>query len=259
MSPSLEDIHRPLAAAPLQRACSNCELHDLCLPVGLDKAQVARLDGLMLTCQPVARGDLLYRAGDRFESLYAVRSGFFKTCSTLDDGREHVTGFQMAGELLGLDGVGTDAHICDAVALEDSQVCTIPFEKLESLSREFPELQHQLNRIMGREIVRDHDVMRIRGSMHAEERVATFLLNLAQRLERRGLAPNALVLCMTRQEIGTYLGLTLETVSRCLSKLQLDGLLDVRHRRVQILDRTRLQALAGTKACRPSSGPAARS
>jgi CRP/FNR family transcriptional regulator len=248
MSPSIEDIHRPPAAAPQQVACSDCELHDLCLPVGLDRAQVELLDGLVLKCQPVPRGSLLYRAGDRFEALYAVRSGFFKTRNTLEDGREHVTGFQMAGELLGLDGVGTDTHICDAVALEDSEVCTIPFAKLEALSHEFPELQHQFNKLLGRESVRDHDVMLIRGSMHAEERVATFLLNLAQRLERRGLAPNALVLRMTRQEIGTYLGLTLETVSRCLSKLQLDGLLDVRHRRVQILDRAGLQALAANNA-----------
>ena len=133
------------------------------------------------------RGDALFRAGDAFQSLYAVRTGFFKTCVSSEDGRDQVTGFQMAGELLGLDGIGTDRHTCDAVALEDSNVCVIPYHQLEGLSRELSDLQRQFHKIMSREIVRDHGVMLLLGSMRAEERLAAFLLNLTQRLQCAGL------------------------------------------------------------------------
>jgi len=202
-----------------------------------------RLDGLVTQRRSVKRGDLLYESGQHFEALYAVRTGFFKTCTSSEDGREHVTGFQMAGELLGLDGISTDRHTCAAVALEDSQVCVIPYQELETLSRDFTELQRQFHRIMGREIVRDHGVMMLLGSMRAEERLAAFLLNLAQRLKARGFSSTALVLRMTREEIGTYLGLKLETVSRCFSKFHEDGVLKVQQRQVQILDEAALRAL----------------
>ena len=152
---------------------------------------------MVATRRTVHRGDLLFRSGDAFESLYAVRTGFFKTRVTSEDGRDQVTGFQMAGELLGLDGIGSDRHTCDAVALEDSQVCVIPYGQLESLSREFTDLQRQFHKIMSREIVRDHGVMLLLGSMRAEERLAAFLLNLAQRLQARGFSPSSLVLRMT--------------------------------------------------------------
>ncbi|WP_051049328.1 cyclic nucleotide-binding domain-containing protein, partial [Ideonella sp. B508-1] len=152
-------------------ACSSCNLRELCLPVGLARPDLERLDALVATRRSVARGDMLFRAGDAFQSLYAVRTGFFKTCVSSEDGRDQVTGFQMAGELLGLDGISNDRHSCDAVALEDSQVCIIPYGQLESLSREFTDLQHQFHKIMSREIVRDHGVMLLLGSMRAEERL----------------------------------------------------------------------------------------
>lgn len=224
-------------------ACSNCGLRDLCLPVGFSHAELARLDGLVAKRVRVYKGASLFRTGEPFKGLYAVRSGFFKTRSTFEDGREHVTGFQMAGDLLGLDGLAADAHICDAVALEDSQVCVIPYAQLESVSREFMTLQRQFHRIMGREVVRDHRVMALLGGMRSEERLATFLLNLADRLEARGFSPSSLVLRMTREEIGTYLGLKLETVSRCFSKFKSEGMLKVRQRQIQIVDRAALQAL----------------
>jgi CRP/FNR family transcriptional regulator len=181
--------------------------------------------------------------------LNAVRTGFFKTRVSAEDGRDQVTGFQMAGELLGLDGIGTERHTCDAVALEDSQVCTIPFVQLEALSREFGELQRQFHKVMSREIVRDHGVMLLLGSMRAEERLAAFLLNLAKRLQARGFSPSALVLRMTREEIGSYLGLKLETVSRSFSKFQADGVLAVRQREIRILDQTALQGLLNGPGC----------
>ncbi len=238
-----------LRLEPFKVACSSCNLRELCLPVGLSRENLDRLDSLVATRRQVVRGDTLFRAGDEFQSLYAVRTGFFKTCVSSEDGRDQVTGFQMAGELLGLDGISTDSHTCDAVALEDSQVCVIPYDQLEGLSREFSELQHQFHKIMSREIVRDHGVMLLLGSMRAEERLAAFLLNLTQRLQARGFSASALVLRMTREEIGSYLGLKLETVSRTFSKFQDDGMLEVKQRQIRILDQDKLQRLVNGNSC----------
>jgi CRP/FNR family transcriptional regulator len=238
----------PIRPEPLKVACSSCNLRELCLPVGLSPEDLERLDGMVATRKHVPRGDALFRSGDRFQSLYAVRTGFFKTCVSSEDGRDQVTGFQMAGELLGLDGIGGDRHACDAVALEDSQVCVIPFGQLEQLSRDFGTLQHQLHRIMSREIVRDHGVMLLLGSMRAEERLAAFLLNLTQRLQARGFSGSSVVLRMTREEIGSYLGLKLETVSRTFSKFQEENLLEVKQRQIRILDLPGLQKLVNGAA-----------
>ena len=234
---------------PFKIACSSCNLRELCLPVGISDEQMTRLDEMVSNRVGVARGETLFRAGDSFSSLFAVRAGFFKTCVTSEDGRDQVTGFQMAGELLGLDGIATERHTCDAVALEDSQVCVIPFQQLEDLSRELSDLQKQLHRVMSREIVRDHGVMLLLGSMRAEERLAAFLLNLTQRLRLRGFSGTSLILRMTREEIGSYLGLKLETVSRAFSRLQDEGLLRVKQRQIEVLDAAALQAIVNGSAC----------
>jgi CRP/FNR family transcriptional regulator len=233
---------------PFKVACSGCNLRELCLPVGMSPDQLERLDSLVGTRRQVGRGDALFRIGEPFGALFAVRTGFFKTCVTSEEGRDQVTGFQMAGELLGLDGIGSDRHTCDAVALEDSQVCVIPFNMLEDLSREFSDLQRQFHRIMSREIVREHGVMLLLGSMRAEERLAAFLLNLTKRLQARGYSASSLVLRMTREEIGSYLGLKLETVSRAFSKFQEGGLLEVKQRQIVVLDPDGLKALVGGNA-----------
>jgi CRP/FNR family transcriptional regulator, anaerobic regulatory protein len=234
---------------PLKVACAGCNLRELCLPVGMSDQQLDQLEQMVSVRRGLARGEALFRSGEAFSALYAVRTGFFKTCVTSEDGRDQVTGFQMAGELLGLDGIGTERHTCDAVALEDSQVCVIPFHQLEELSREFSDLQRQLHRVMSREIVRDHGVMLLLGSMRAEERLAAFLLNLTQRLRARGFSATELVLRMTREEIGSYLGLKLETVSRAFSKLQDDGALEVKQRQIRVLDPSALQALVNGSTC----------
>ncbi len=231
------------AANALKVACSSCNLRELCLPVGFSDGEIKRLDALVNTRRTVRRGDTLYRTGGPFTALYAVRTGFFKTRISSEDGRDQVTGFHMAGELLGLDGISAEHHTCDAVALEDSQVCVIPFERLEDLSREFPDLQRQFHKIMSREIVRDHGVMLLLGSMRAEERLAAFLLNLTERLRARGFSESALVLRMSRAEIGSFLGLKLETVSRAFSKFQDDGVLEVKQRHVRVLDASALRRL----------------
>lgn len=239
----------PIRSEMLKVACSSCNLRELCLPVGFSMEEIDRLEGMVATRKQVPRGDALFRTGDRFQSLYAVRTGFFKTYVSSEDGRDQVTGFQMAGELLGLDGIGNDRHACDAVALEDSQVCVIPFTQLEQLARDFSTLQHQLHRIMSREIVREHGVMLLLGSMRAEERLAAFLLNLTQRLQARGFSGTSVVLRMTREEIGSYLGLKLETVSRTFSKFQEEGLMDVKQRQIRILDLDGLTKLVNGANC----------
>lgn len=239
----------PVRLEPFRVACSSCNLRELCLPVGMSEEQLERLDAIVATRRSVARGDALFRVGEAFTSLYAVRTGFFKTCVSSEDGRDQVTGFQMAGELLGLDGIGTERHTCDAIALEDSQVCIIPYQQLEDLSRELSDLQRHFHRIMSREIVRDHGVMLLLGSMRAEERLAAFLLNLTQRLSARGFSASSLVLRMTREEIGSYLGLKLETVSRAFSKFQEDGVLEVKQRQIRVLDLDALHKLVNGSAC----------
>ena len=235
---------RPLHAAACRVQCSTCNLREICLPVGLTREELEYIDHRMVaTRRKVARGEALFRAGDRFDSLFAVWTGFFKTVITTNQGREQVTGFQMAGDLMGLDGIDLGRYSVDAVALEDSQVCVIPYGELETLGREVPPLQRQLHRLMSREIVNDHGVMLHLGSMHAEERVAAFLLDLTERLHLRGFSAASVVLRMSREEIGSYLGLTLETVSRTFSKFQANGLLFVRQRQIQITDPAGLQQL----------------
>ena len=230
-------IFHPLHRPGCEVACSSCNLREICLPVGLTRLEMEHVDKHMVsTRRKVARGDALYRAGERFDSLFAVWTGFFKTCLTSPDGREQVTGFQMGGELVGLDGIGGGRHEVDAIALENSQVCVIPFADLQALTQAVGSLQHQLHKVMSREIVRNQGVMMLLGSMYAEERLAAFLLNLTHRLKARGFSASSLVLRMTREEIGSFLGLSLETVSRTFSKMQADGLLFVRNRQIRITD-----------------------
>jgi CRP/FNR family transcriptional regulator len=217
-------------------ACSNCNLRELCMPVGLSPQELIRIDEVVAVRRKVKRGTTLFRNGESFQSLFAIRTGFFKTCVTAEDGRDQVTGFQMAGEIIGLDGIVNDHHTCDAVALEDAEVCVMPFDRIGELSREVNALQHHVHRIMSREIVREHGVMLLLGSMRAEERLAAFLLNLVQRLHARGFSRSELVLRMTREEIGSYLGLKLETVSRTFSKFAEEGIVEVRQRHVRIID-----------------------
>ena len=227
----------------IKTACSNCNLRELCLPFGLSLEELERLDDLISTRRRIKRGDHLYRAGAPFDSIYAIRSGFFKTDVLLEDGRDQVTGFQMAGELLGLDGISTEFHTCNAIALEDSEICSIPFSRLEGLSREIHNLQHHFHKVMSREIVRDHGVMMLLGTMRAEERLAAFLLNLSQRFTARGFSHAEFYLRMTREEIGSYLGLKLETVSRAFSRFQEEGYIAVQQKHIRILDVNGLKAL----------------
>ena len=233
----------PPNIAKVLTKCSNCNLRELCLPCGLSGQDADRLDQLIYTRRRIERSESVYRAGDEFSSLYAVRSGFFKTLQTLEDGREQVTGFHMGGEIMGMDGIGPEKHGSSAVALEDSEVCVIPYSRLVNLGHEMHGLQRQFQKVMSREIAQQHSVMLLLGSMRAEERLAAFLLNLSQRFTARGYSASEFNLRMTREEIGSYLGLKLETVSRAFSKFQEDGLISVHQKHIRIRD------VAGLKRC----------
>ena len=219
------------------------------MPMGLSTEEIDRIDDMVATRRKVKRGETLFRNGEKFTSLFAIRTGFFKTCVASEDGRYQVTGFQMAGEIIGLDGIVNDNHTCDAVALEDAEVCVMPFDRIEELSREVNSLQRHVHKIMSREIVREHGVMLLLGSMRAEERLAAFLLNLVQRLHARGFSQSELILRMSREEIGSFLGMKIETVSRTFSKFVEDDIVEVKQRHVRILNTDALKDIVNPQAC----------
>ncbi len=237
----------PVTLVSIKAACSQCSLRELCLSEGLSHGELAKLDNLVGTRRKLRRQQHLYRAGDPFEAIYAVRTGFFKTDVLMEDGRDQVTGFQMTGEILGMDGISGETHTCNAVALEDSEVCIIPFGQLEHLSREIQALQHNFHKVMSRELVRDQGLMMLLGTMRAEERLAAFLLNMSQRFTSRGYSAAEFHLRMTREEIGSYLGLKLETVSRAFSRFQEEGLIAVQQKHIRILNVDGLKRLLGPR------------
>lgn len=236
-----------ISIGDLRTRCSRCDIRELCLPVGLDASALRQLDDVVTTRRRVKRGEPLYRTGDTFLALYAVRVGTFKTTVITADGREQITGYQMSGDLLGLDGIASRHHRCAANALEDSETCVMPFERLAEVARAVSALQQSLHRFLSREIGRDQQLMLALGRLRGEERVAAFLINLAERHRARGFAANEFVLRMTRAEIGNYLGLELETVSRLFSRLAREGLLQVNGRVVRGLDLEGLRKRAGER------------
>ncbi|MBE0626741.1 MAG: helix-turn-helix domain-containing protein [Burkholderiales bacterium] len=238
----------PDAIAQCQTVCSDCNLRELCVPCcGLTRHEKDVAERLAFHRSRVRRGASLYRTGDRFASLFGVRSGFFKKLALLEDGRHQVTGFKMAGELLGMDAIGTERHTGNAVALENSEVCVIPFAGLQALAQEIPSLQRHFRRTMSREIVREQGMMLQLGTMSAEERLALLLLDLSRRFAMYGYSSTEFNLRMTRDEMGSYLGLKLETVSRILSRLQGEGLIRVKQKFIRILDRPRLEQVLGRR------------
>jgi CRP/FNR family transcriptional regulator, anaerobic regulatory protein len=224
------------AAATAKTQCSSCHLRDLCLPCGMAGAEVDRLDSMMFARRKIKAGQTLYREGDRFQFIYAVRAGTLKSSLMLMDGREQVSGFHIAGELVGLDGVAQGRHASATTALEDTDICAIPYAHLTDLAAGTRSMHHVISRMMSREILREGSLMMLLGSMNAEERLAAFLLNLSQRFGARGYSEREFHLRMSRAEIGSYLGLKLETVSRTFTALQQEGLLEVDKRHIRITD-----------------------
>jgi CRP/FNR family transcriptional regulator len=244
----------PTSTAPVLQAlkagCASCSLHQLCLPMGLDEADMQRLDQIIGRRRRIKRDQSLYRMGDAFDMLYAIRLGHFKTYQVNSNGSQQITGFQMAGELLGMDAIGTGRHQCEAVALEDSEVCEIPFSRLEELFQDMPVLLRQFHRIMSKEISREQGVMLTLNSMSAQQKLAAFLVNLSTRYATRGYSASRFQLRMTREEIGNYLGLAVESVSRLLSNLKKNGVVDVNHRDLELLNLPALRSIAlGADPC----------
>jgi CRP/FNR family transcriptional regulator len=241
-------VATPASVIPIHEIgthCASCAMRELCLPAGLEPEDTRRLDGIISNRSRIRKRDRLYRPGDPFAALYAIRVGTFKTLLLAEDGREQVTGCHMTGELVGLDGISDGRHSCEAVALEDSEVCVLPFDRLDALAHDVPTLRRNLYRLISRDICRDHDMMLLLGSRCAEERLALFLLDLADHHRRRGYSAHEFVLRMTRDEIASYLGLTLETVSRLFSHLQERGLLQVQGRAIKLIDLFALKQLIG--------------
>jgi CRP/FNR family transcriptional regulator len=234
-------------------ACQECSLNEICLPVGVGEQDLDRLDAIIERKRPLARGDHLFRTGDPFQSIYALRSGSLKTYATSEDGQEQVMGFHLPGELIGLDAIAEGCYPLAAKALETTSICEIPFTDLESLSTQLPGLQHELLRVMSQEIRNDEHNMVILGQKSAEERLASFLIGLSNRFRRRGFSANQFNLSMSRSDIGNYLGLALETVSRLFTRFQNEGLLRVDRKHIELLDRERLCIFSGTSCSTNSS------
>jgi CRP/FNR family transcriptional regulator, anaerobic regulatory protein len=226
-------------------ACRNCSLSSLCLPMGLASEDVERLDEIVKRTRPLHRGDFLFRDGDRFRSLYVVKTGSVKTFAPSPEGGEQVLGFHLPGEIIGLDAIDKDAHACSAKVLETSAICEIPFARLEELTAIIPSLQHQMYRLLSKEIGHDTDMLLLLGKKNAEERLAAFLLSMSKRLHKRGLSATDFYLSMSRHEIGNYLGLAVETVSRLFTRFQEDGLMRVDRKHIQLKDVNALEALVG--------------
>lgn len=216
--------------------CTSCLLSAFCLPEGLTREDIEKLDTVVSVRRTVRRGHALYRTDDPFENIYAVRAGSFKSLLFNPDGREQVMSFQIAGELLGLDGLSSQRHACDAIALEDSQVCVIPFHRLEALCHDIPSIQQMVHQFLGEEIARERRLLMVLGNMRAEERLASFILDLSDRLTERGYSSREFHLRVTREEIGNYLGLKMETVSRIFSRFQDAGFIELQQKLIRIVD-----------------------
>jgi CRP/FNR family transcriptional regulator len=227
----------------LRAHCAACSMRELCLPIGLGTDAMRELDTLIAARQRFKKGAPIFQGGDRFTALYAIRSGSCKTTVSDQSGREQVTGYHLMGDIIGFDGIGSGRHQCQAVSLEDTEVCEVPFARLEELSSRLPPLQRNLHRLLSREIMRDENLLLVVGSMDAQERIAAFLLNLSQRYQQRGYSSKEFVLRLTRRDIGSYLGMKLETASRLLSRFQAKGLIKIEKSVIRLLDLQALKAM----------------
>lgn len=221
-------------------------LSEICLPLGMARHDVTKLDELIKERIRIPKGSALFHLGDKSEAVYGIRSGSLKTQLEDASGQVQITGFLLPGEIIGMDGLLENIQVSHAVALEDSEVCVIRIDDLDMLSQHIPALHQQLRRLMSKEINRSHQLVMSLGSLRSEQRLAAFLINLSQRLAMLGYSSTEFVLRMSREEIGNYLGLTLETVSRLFSRFAREGVLHIQQRQVQIIDMQTLRTLAGT-------------
>ena len=240
--PLLRDVSRDVAG------CTVCTLRRICMPVDIQNADVRLLfERLVSTRIRLRKGDVLFRSGERFTALFAVRVGSLKTVTLTDDGTEQVSGYHLPGEIVGVEGIGNDVYACQAIALEDTEVCTLPFDRVERLAHDDPSFQRRLYRLLSSAIVRERTVALVVGTMRAEQRLASFLVDLSNRYQARGYSSTEFVLRMTREEIGSHLGLKLETVSRLFSRFADEGLILVSGRVIKLLDPLALQQVVAAR------------
>ncbi|MGG4603308.1 fumarate/nitrate reduction transcriptional regulator Fnr [Paenalcaligenes sp. Me131] len=225
--------------------CSSCMLNEICLPLGMSNHDLQKLDELVKERIRLTKGSVLFHLDDEVDAIYALRTGSIKTQLEDASGQVQITGFLLPGEIIGMDGLLNNRHVSHSIALEDSEVCVMPLNELDKLSLQLPILQQQLRRLMSKEINRAHTLIMNLGALRSEQRLAAFLINLSQRLSTLGYSPYQFILRMSREEIGNFLGLTLETVSRLFSRFAREGLLRIQQREVMILDLPALQAMAG--------------
>ncbi len=225
--------------------CKDCSLSGMCLPLALQTEELDTLDEIVKRGRPLKKGEMLFRQGEPFSSIYALRSGAIKTFSLSDGGEEQITGFHLASEMIGLSGMDNQQYPVSAMALETTSVCEIPFERLDDLTAVMPQLRKQVMRLMSREIREDQQMMLLLSKKTADERIATLLINLSARFRARGYSARSFRLAMSRNEIGNYLGLAVETVSRVFTRFQQQGLIVAEGKQIEILEHTELCALAG--------------
>lgn len=230
--------------------CSKCSIQVLCLPAAIGADDFEKLSSIVKNRRPLKRGDYLFSSGQKLDCVYVAREGAFKSVVYNEDGDSQVTGFHLPGEILGLDGLGSDFHTCDSIALTVADVCEIQLHDLEHVASLLPTLQHQLLKIIGQSINRDQKHVEILAKKNAHERVAIFLHQLAERYKVLGRSEQRFMIPMSREDIGSYLGLVIETVSRTFSKMQDEGLIAVNGRDVQILKQDQLYKLAHESASR---------
>ena len=236
MSVSLRQMDLRADAATDPATCASCHLRETCLPGSVSAEELELVENIVHARRRIRHGERLFGAGDEHRCLYAIRSGFFKTSLVEREGREQVTGFFMAGDLMGMEGFASGRYRDSAIALEDSEICVMPYGLIEQTAHQVPSLQRRLHSMLAREIARGQDLMLLLGTMGAEARLASFLLNLSRRFQRRGYSGSRFVLRMTRTDIGNHLGLKLETVSRLFSAFHRRGVLKVQKKQVSILD-----------------------
>jgi len=225
--------------------CQDCSISQLCIPFTLNPQELEQLDNIIERKKPIQKGQTLFKAGDPLKSLFALRSGTLKSYTITEQGDEQITGFHLAGDLVGFDAINASTHPSFSQALETAMVCEIPFKTLDDLCGKMPSLRQQVMRLMSNEIKSDQTMISLLSKKSAEQRLANFIYNLSCRYAQRGFSPREFRLTMTRGDIGNYLGLTVETISRLLGRMQSSGVLVVTGKYITIENAQILAQLAG--------------
>ena len=239
----METTKNIIDLSKIKATCSNCSLHELCLPRGLSIENLEKLDHVIKGSRPIQKNNHIFRSNEEFQAFYAVRSGSVKAYILNEAGEEQIIGFYFPGEILGFDAVEEHKHNCSAITLETTSVCSIPYNKINEVSAKLPELHDQILRLMSREISKENKLLLSINKRSAEERIATFLISLSSRFANLGYSSKEFNLPMSRQDIGNYLGLTIETVSRLFTKFQKSGLVKIDKKSICLEDLPALHAI----------------